>query len=428
MRHFQAIAAATDQSIVLYNVPARTGVNIEPQTAALLARDSHFVAIKEAGGKLQQLGELLLDTRLDVLCGDDALLLASLSMGGHGAMSAAAQVRPDLYAQLLPPRSGRAATAPPAPCFKTMLPVIHPAVCRTESRSRQSSAGHAGQGAQRLAPADDAHVRPPAGPALSAAPSSPCWNCPYGASDRDEPREGVCLQLVSPATSCQPCAKMIIAITDERGGMEIHPGRAAAASRALAGRQGLAARSDPRQGAMAQARICTTRHARQADAAAPDGARHRAKGLQPELEHLVQLLPRYRHRQRRPRLHGRRSALVAARYGGGAAPRRCRRRRAQSAWRAASHMRAASIRACACCCNGHASGARPCAGRADPGRPRGPAWGSCTAPVSTCPPSRAGHAKKGGACAASLLCQLKTLLTVSCSAVLPMNLPFTGEA
>ena len=100
VRHFQAIAAATDQSIVLYNVPARTGVNIEPQTAALLARDSHFVAIKEAGGKLQQLGELLLDTRLDVLCGDDALLLASLSMGGHGAMSAAAQVRPDLYAQL----------------------------------------------------------------------------------------------------------------------------------------------------------------------------------------------------------------------------------------------------------------------------------------------------------------------------------------
>ena len=123
VRHFEAIAAATDQSIVLYNVPARTGVNLEPQTAALLARDSHFVAIKEAGGKLQQLGELLLDTRLDVLCGDDALLLASLALGAHGAMSAAAQVRPDLYAQLFDlVQSNRHADA--GALFETMLPAI----------------------------------------------------------------------------------------------------------------------------------------------------------------------------------------------------------------------------------------------------------------------------------------------------------------
>jgi 4-hydroxy-tetrahydrodipicolinate synthase len=92
-------------------------------TAALLARDSHFVAIKEAGGSLQQFAELLLETRLDVLCGDDALLLASLSMGGHGAMSAAAQVRPDLYAQLHHlVRQGRHGAA--GALFKAMLPVI----------------------------------------------------------------------------------------------------------------------------------------------------------------------------------------------------------------------------------------------------------------------------------------------------------------
>ena len=123
IRHFQAIAAATDHSIVLYNVPARTGVHITTATAALLARDSHFVAIKEAGGQLDQFGQLLRDTHLDVLCGDDALLLASLSMGAHGAMSAAAQVRPDLYAQLFElVKSDHHAAA--GALFKTMLPAI----------------------------------------------------------------------------------------------------------------------------------------------------------------------------------------------------------------------------------------------------------------------------------------------------------------
>ena len=123
MRHFQAIAAATDHSIVLYNVPARTGVHITTATAALLARDSHFVAIKEAGGQLDQFGQLLRETHLDVLCGDDALLLASLAMGAHGAMSAAAQVRPDLYAQLFDlVKSNRHADA--GALFKTMLPAI----------------------------------------------------------------------------------------------------------------------------------------------------------------------------------------------------------------------------------------------------------------------------------------------------------------
>lgn len=123
VRHFQAIAAATDHSIVLYNVPARTGVHITTQTAALLARDSHFVAIKEAGGQLDQFGQLLRDTHLDVLCGDDALLLASLALGAHGAMSAAAQLRPDLYAQLFElVKSNRHADA--GALFKTMLPAI----------------------------------------------------------------------------------------------------------------------------------------------------------------------------------------------------------------------------------------------------------------------------------------------------------------
>ncbi|MGK5077993.1 4-hydroxy-tetrahydrodipicolinate synthase [Janthinobacterium sp. HLX7-2] len=197
VRHFQAIAGATDQSIVLYNVPARTGVNIAPHTAALLARDSHFVAIKEAGGQLQQLGELLLETRLDVLCGDDALLLASLSMGGHGAMSAAAQVRPDLYAQLYHlVKHGRHVAA--SALFKAMLPVIR--LLFSEPNPGPVKAALAMQGKVRdelrlpMTPMSQAGQATLAD-ALEQLMELPIWT----ASDKDEPREDCLLQLVSPA-------------------------------------------------------------------------------------------------------------------------------------------------------------------------------------------------------------------------------------
>ncbi|APA66830.1 4-hydroxy-tetrahydrodipicolinate synthase [Janthinobacterium sp. 1_2014MBL_MicDiv] len=197
VRHFQAIAAATDQSIVLYNVPARTGVNIAPQTAALLARDSHFVAIKEAGGTLQQLGELLLDTRLDVLCGDDALLLASLSMGGHGAMSAAAQVRPDLYAQLFHlVKQGRHGAA--GALFKAMLPVIR--LLFSEPNPGPVKAALAMQGKVRdelrlpMTPMSQAGQAALAD-ALEQLMELPAWT----ADERQAARESCLLQLVSPA-------------------------------------------------------------------------------------------------------------------------------------------------------------------------------------------------------------------------------------
>ncbi|MDC8758686.1 4-hydroxy-tetrahydrodipicolinate synthase [Janthinobacterium fluminis] len=123
LRHFQAMSAATDHSIILYNVPARTGINIAPATVAELSQDTRFVAIKEAGGDMQQLTELLLTTRLDVLGGDDALLLATLCAGGHGAISAAAQIRPDLYVQLFDlVKSGQLHAA--QQLFKALLPMI----------------------------------------------------------------------------------------------------------------------------------------------------------------------------------------------------------------------------------------------------------------------------------------------------------------
>jgi 4-hydroxy-tetrahydrodipicolinate synthase len=100
LRHFDALAAQTGRPLVLYNVPARTGVHLELATARALAARPQFAAIKEAGGNLQHLHDLIQQTPLQVLCGDDALLMATLCAGGHGAISAAAHIRPDLFVQL----------------------------------------------------------------------------------------------------------------------------------------------------------------------------------------------------------------------------------------------------------------------------------------------------------------------------------------
>jgi 4-hydroxy-tetrahydrodipicolinate synthase len=100
LRHFETIADATDHPIVLYNVPARTGVNLELETARRLSERKQFAAIKEAGGSLRQMTDLVQHTTLAMLCGDDALLFASLCAGGHGAISASAHIRADLYVQL----------------------------------------------------------------------------------------------------------------------------------------------------------------------------------------------------------------------------------------------------------------------------------------------------------------------------------------
>ena len=100
VRHFETIAESTERPIVLYNVPARTGVNLELATARRLAERPQFAAIKEAGGSLRQMTDLVQQTPLAMLCGDDALLFSSLCIGGHGAISASAHIRPDLYVRL----------------------------------------------------------------------------------------------------------------------------------------------------------------------------------------------------------------------------------------------------------------------------------------------------------------------------------------
>jgi 4-hydroxy-tetrahydrodipicolinate synthase len=93
-RHFAAVAESVDLPLVLYNIPARTGRNVEPETVQRLAAIGPIVAVKEAAGSLDQVSELLDRTDLTILSGDDSLTLPMLSIGAEGVVSVAANLVP----------------------------------------------------------------------------------------------------------------------------------------------------------------------------------------------------------------------------------------------------------------------------------------------------------------------------------------------
>jgi 4-hydroxy-tetrahydrodipicolinate synthase len=100
--HFRAIADAVDLPIVIYNVPSRTGSNVEAATTLELAKDERFVAVKEASGNLAQIGEIIRNcpTGFSVLSGDDSLTVPVMADGGHGVISVTSNVVPKLVSQL----------------------------------------------------------------------------------------------------------------------------------------------------------------------------------------------------------------------------------------------------------------------------------------------------------------------------------------
>ncbi|HEX9562549.1 MAG TPA: 4-hydroxy-tetrahydrodipicolinate synthase [Gemmatimonadaceae bacterium] len=100
--HFRAIADAIDLPIVVYNVPGRTGSNIEARTTLELAKVPRIVAVKEASGNLSQIADVIRDRPpgFSVLSGDDALTFAVMAMGGDGIISVVSNATPRLMAQL----------------------------------------------------------------------------------------------------------------------------------------------------------------------------------------------------------------------------------------------------------------------------------------------------------------------------------------
>ncbi len=100
--HFRAIADATELPIIIYNVPGRTGSNIEARTCLTLAEHPRMVAVKEASGNLGQIMEIIRDAPdgFQVLSGDDALTLAVMTAGGSGIVSVVSNVAPRRMAGL----------------------------------------------------------------------------------------------------------------------------------------------------------------------------------------------------------------------------------------------------------------------------------------------------------------------------------------
>ncbi len=101
-RHFRAIAEAVDKPLVLYNVPGRTGANLEPATLARLAEIPNITAVKEASGNLPQIADVFNAVPDDflVFSGDDAVTLPVISLGGVGVISVASNEIPREMAEL----------------------------------------------------------------------------------------------------------------------------------------------------------------------------------------------------------------------------------------------------------------------------------------------------------------------------------------
>ena len=93
---YTAIADAVDKPIIVYNVPSRTGLNIEPATYAQLAKHPNIVGIKEASGNISKIVEtaMLVGDTMDIYSGNDDQVVPVLSMGGSGVISVLSNVMP----------------------------------------------------------------------------------------------------------------------------------------------------------------------------------------------------------------------------------------------------------------------------------------------------------------------------------------------
>ena len=104
-QHYKAIAEAVDGDIIIYNVPGRTGRNIEAETTIKLAKDfNNIVAIKEASGNIEQIRKIIDGTRdldFSVVSGDDSLTLEIIKSGGTGVITVAGNIDPKRVSEMV---------------------------------------------------------------------------------------------------------------------------------------------------------------------------------------------------------------------------------------------------------------------------------------------------------------------------------------
>ncbi len=101
--HYKKIAEEGKFPVMLYNVPGRTGVNIEAETVARLAEFPEIVAIKEATGSIEQMIRIqdLCGDKIEILSGEDHLILPMLSIGAKGVVSVVANIMPKEMKELI---------------------------------------------------------------------------------------------------------------------------------------------------------------------------------------------------------------------------------------------------------------------------------------------------------------------------------------
>src|ERR1700735_2215123 len=102
-QHFRAIAEATELPVLLYNIPGRTGANLEPATVLRLAELKNVIGIKESSGNIAQITELLTTAprSFKVFAGDDSLALPVIALGGAGLVSVSSNVIPAQMAKMV---------------------------------------------------------------------------------------------------------------------------------------------------------------------------------------------------------------------------------------------------------------------------------------------------------------------------------------
>lgn len=103
IKHYQKIADSTDLPILLYNVPSRTGTNMEPHLVKKLSNIDNVTGVKEASGDINQVSEIIekAPDDFDVLSGDDSLTFPITSLGGKGVVSVAGNIAPGLMAEMV---------------------------------------------------------------------------------------------------------------------------------------------------------------------------------------------------------------------------------------------------------------------------------------------------------------------------------------
>jgi 4-hydroxy-tetrahydrodipicolinate synthase len=102
-QHFRAIAQAVPLPLVLYNIPSRTGVNLEPATVRRLSEEGNIIGIKESSGNLAQIAEVIHTTprTFKVFAGDDGIALPTIALGAMGLISVASNEIPGQMAAMV---------------------------------------------------------------------------------------------------------------------------------------------------------------------------------------------------------------------------------------------------------------------------------------------------------------------------------------